>query len=264
MHPSYAVINLTNIKTNFLNIRKKINDTKIMAVVKADAYGHGMCECTKALESLGKQKPDYYAVAFPDEGKALRKNKIKQPILVFEPILEEQVQLLFDNNLIATVFDLNHLKILERGLKKYIINSKKEHKISVHVKVDTGMNRLGVPFNEAYDFISLINKNKIFRIDGIYTHFATADEKIKKFAYLQIKRFEELLNKLKNNKIKYGFAHAANSGAILNLPESYFDMVRPGIAIYGYYPSLETKQSVKLNPAMSLISRVASVKIINK
>ena len=118
MHPSYAVINLSNLKYNLLNIRKKIKKTKIMSVVKADAYGHGMVECAALLESLGKNKPEYFSVAFPNEGKQLREAKIKQPILVFEPFTREQVHLLFEYNLIATVFDLNHLKVLERGFKE--------------------------------------------------------------------------------------------------------------------------------------------------
>ena len=126
------------------------------------------------------------------------------------------------------------------------------------------MNRLGIGFEKALKFISLIDKKIIFKIDGVYTHFATADEKNKKFTYLQIKRFEAILTKLNNEKINYGLAHAANSGAILDIPESYFDMVRPGIALYGYYPSLETTESIKLKPAMSLHSQVASVKGIKK
>jgi len=264
MHSSYAVINLSNLKYNFLNIRKKIKDTKIMAVVKANAYGHGMIECVSALNSFGKNKPNYFAVTTPKEGETLRNTKIKEPILVFEPFRKGQIHLLFENNLIATVFDLNHLKILEWGYKQYLKKHKKSLKIKVHIKVDTGMNRLGIESKKALKFISLLDKNTIFKIDGIYTHFATSDERNKKFARLQIKRFEEILSKLNNAKINYGLAHAANSGAILDLPESYFDMVRPGIALYGYYPSLETTESIKLKPIMNLYSQIASIKQIEK
>ena len=264
MHSSYAVINLSNLKYNYLNIRKKIKATNIMAVVKADAYGHGMIECAGLLESLGKNKPEYFSVAFPNEGKQLREAKIKQPILVFEPFTKEQVHLLFEYDLIATVFSSSHLKILERGLKLFSKKNKAAPRIKIHIKVDTGMNRLGIGFEEAIGFIDGFKKKKIFQIDGIYTHFACADEKDKTFTRLQLKRFEDILNKLNNDKINYGLAHAANSGAILDMPESYFDMVRPGIALYGYYPSLETTESINLKPVMSLYSRVASVKQIKK
>jgi len=264
MHPSYAVINLSNLKYNFLNIRKKINNTKIMAVVKAEAYGHGMVECATFLISLPKAKPDYFAVTYPNEGMQLREAEITQPILVFEPFVEEQVELLFKYDLIATVFNSEHLKILERGYNRYIKEHKKKPKVKVHIKIDTGMNRLGISTKDALKFTELIYKKNIFVIDGIYTHFASADEKNKKFTYLQIERFKEILTNLDSKKIKYGLAHAANSAAILDIPESYFEMVRPGIALYGYYPSTETSESVKLKPVMSLHSYITSVKEIEK
>ncbi|MCH8170064.1 MAG: alanine racemase [Bacteroidetes bacterium] len=264
MHPSYAVINLSNLKYNFLNIRKKIKDTKIMAVVKADAYGHGMIECAALLESLGKNKPEYFSVAFPNEGRQLREAKINQPILIFEPFTKDQVHLLFKYNLIATVFSLDHLRILDWGLKQIGNKNKILPKIKIHIKVDTGMNRLGIGTKEAIDFIYQLKKKIFLIIDGIYTHFACADETDKTFTRLQLKRFEDILKELKKINITYGLAHAANSGAILDVPNSYLDMVRPGISLYGYYPSLETSKSIKLKPVMSLYSKVASAKQIKK
>jgi len=264
MHPSYAIINLSNLKRNFLNIRNKVKDKKIMAVVKAEAYGHGMVECAKYLESIGNKRPDYFSVAFPKEGEKLRKAEIKKPILVFEPFSKRQVHLLFKYNLIATIFNLEHFKILEWGLEKYYPNKISKPKIKIHIKVDTGMNRLGISEKNALDFILKVNQKKIFHIDGIYTHFACSDEKDKSFTFLQINKFKYILNELKKLNIDYGWAHAANSGAILDLPDSYFDMVRPGILLYGYYPSLETKHSIVLTPVMSLYSKVASVKKIIK
>jgi len=259
MHPSYAIINLSKLKSNFLNVRKKIGKTKIMAVVKAEAYGHGMVECAKYLESLGAKKPEYFSVAFPKEGEKLRKAKIKQPILIFEPFSKRQVKLLFSYNLIPTVFNLEHLKILEWGIKQF-----GKGKIKIHVKVDTGMSRLGIKPNEALNLIQYISKKKCFEIDGIYTHFATADENDKTFTLYQLEKFNKILNQLKNRDINYGLAHAANSGAILDVPNSYFDMVRPGILLYGYFPSQETTESIKIKPVMSLHSKVASVKKIIK
>ncbi len=257
MHLSYAVIDLSKLRRNFFNIRKKIKNVKIMAVVKADAYGHGIRETAVFLSSLGNKKPEYYAVAFPDEAVELRKANIKEPILVFEPFIKDQSEDLFNYNLIATVFDEEHLRILKE--------CKKENtRIKVHVKVNTGMNRLGINYSEAFDFIKRLSADNDFEIDGIYTHFANSEEINKSFPRLQIKRFNALLKKLDENKIKTGLRHAANSGAILDLPESYYDMVRPGILMYGYYPSLETSASIKVQPVMTIVSRVSSRSAINK
>ncbi len=263
MRPTYAVIHLSKLKSNFLNIRKKVKTTKIMAVVKANAYGHGVVETVKALQSLGDKKPEYYAVALADEAVELRKLKIKQPILVFEPITKTEAETVYNYNLTPTVFNDAHLRLLLRSWNK----SKKRnsnYKIKVHVKVDTGMNRLGIKYYDAASFIERLSKSEIFSIDGIYTHFATSDEKDKTFAKLQLSRFNNLLKDLKKKKIYYGLAHAANSGAILDMPDSYLDMVRPGISLYGYYPSLDTSESIPLKPVMSIYSYVASIKELEK
>ncbi len=262
MRPTYAVINLSNLKYNYLNIRKKIKNVKIMAVVKADAYGHGVRQVVSALDSLGSKKPEYYAVAINEEAVELRKYKVKQPILIFDPVDSEQAEDVFKYNLIPTVFNNNHLSVLRDGIKIFRQKYKIKKRIPVHIKIDTGMNRLGIDFDKAFEFVVKISNSNEFIIDGIYTHFAASDEKNKEFAVLQQNRFSELLQKLRDRGISYGLAHAANSGAILDMPEAYFDMVRPGISLYGYYPSLETSESIRLKPVMSVVSHVTSVKEI--
>lgn len=257
MRPTYALINLSNLDKNFLNIRKKVKPAKVMAVVKADAYGHGVKETVLALNSLGNTKPDYYAVAFIDEAIELRSFGIKDPILIFEPVFEHDAESIYMFNLIPTVFSTMHLDILRKKRPSNFIG-----KLRVHVKVDTGMNRLGIELKDAEHFIAKLNSDNKFIIDGVYTHFATSDEKNKSFANLQLKRFKQLLDSLKKNKINYGSAHAANSGAILDMPDAYFDIVRPGVSLYGNYPSRETSESVKLYPVMSIVSHVASIKVI--
>lgn len=257
MRPTYALINLSNLKSNYLNIRKKVQPAKVMAVVKADAYGHGVKETVLMLNSLKKEKPEYYAVAFLDEAIELRSFDTKTPVLIFEPVFDHEAESIFHFELIPTVFTNQHLKIL---LKNKPRNTNK--KIKVHVKIDTGMNRLGVHYREAFNFIERLSKNKNFVIDGIYTHFATSDERNKAFAKLQLKRFKLLIKMLEENEIKFGLAHSANSGAILDMPEAYLNIVRPGVSLYGNYPSMETSESIKLKPVMSLISHVASVKPI--
>jgi alanine racemase len=256
MHSSQAVISLSNLKYNLFQIRKKIGKTKLMAVVKADAYGHGAVEVVKFFNSLEKIKPDYYAVAFPKEAIELREAGIKDQILVFGSFEKEEAHLCTKYNLIATVFDKNHIKILKNSLKGY------SKKIRVHIKADTGMNRLGIDYEKAYDFVKYVSSQKELIIDGFYTHFAEADSSDKTFTLLQLKRFKELINKLKAENIKLGLVHAANSSAVLDLPETYFDMVRCGITLYGYYPSLETNESVKLKPVMAIRSKISTVKEI--
>ncbi|HCY77393.1 MAG TPA: alanine racemase [Ignavibacteriales bacterium] len=258
MRLTKAIIHTNNLKKNFLNIRKQVGKAKVMAVVKADAYGHGVKIVLNALNSLGKQKPEYYAVATPDEGVELRILKIKQPILIFDPVDKFQVSKFFKFNLIPSVFTQEHLNLLIKEKK----NLKSNKKIFVHVKVDTGMNRLGVDFIDAFKFIHKLSLNKNFVIDGIFTHFATADEAGSEYTLLQIKRFNNVIQSLSEKNINFGLAHAANSGAIIDFPESYYDMVRPGISLYGYYPSLQTSETIKLYPVMSLVSKVSTVKRI--
>lgn len=260
MRPTYALIDLKNLKTNFLNIRKKVGNVRIMAVIKADAYGHGMEEVVKSLNSL-KEKPEYYAVAIPDEGVEFRKLNVTQPILVLEPFDRMQVYKLIENDLTATVFSDMHLGILLEGTNKHR-RENPDYKIKIHIKVDTGMNRLGIRYDKAVDFIRSLSFEENFKIDGIYTHFATSDEADKDFVFLQIKRFNSIISELKKDKINTGLIHAANSGAIIDIPESYYDMVRPGITMYGYFPSGNTSESVKLSPVLSLLSEVSSVQII--
>jgi alanine racemase len=256
MRPTVAIIKLADLKYNYLNIRRKAKGCMVMAVVKADAYGHGVREVCNSLNLL-PQKPEYFGVATADEGAELRKNGIKQPILVFEPVTAGEAETVIKKGLIATVSDESHLNILRKA-------NPHDKPVTVHVKINTGMNRLGVHFSKALNFIIKLNSFKSFRIDGVYTHFATSDEKDKAFAYLQLERFRSIINELKTNKIKFGLAHCANSGAILDMPESYFDMVRPGISLYGYYPSLETSESVKLKPVMSLTSVINSLNLVEE
>ena len=260
MRLTKAIISIPNLKKNFLNIRKKVGKAKIMAVVKADAYGHGVKTIVEALNSFGNQKPEYFAVATADEGVELRQLKVKQPILIFDPIEKYQVNKFFKYNLIPSVSTKEHLNILLTEKSKL----KSNKKISVHIKIDTGMNRLGVDYSESINFIQKISLNKNFVIDGIFTHFASSDEVGSDYAKLQINRFDKIIAELKTENIDYGLAHAANSGAIIDFPDAYYDMVRPGISLYGYYPSLQTSESIKLYPVMSLVSKVSTIKKIKQ
>jgi len=257
MRPTYALINLSHLRYNFLQIRKRAKNSKVMTVVKADAYGHGMLECVKAYEKLGKRAPDYYGVALLEEAIELRKAKLtKKPVLTFSPFRLEEIDDYVKYNIEATICSENMLSKAGR--------IKTGRPLPVHVNVDTGMGRLGIHHSRAVDFIKKFASKKQFCITGCYTHFATSDEADKSYANLQLKRFQQVVTELKNQGITGFITHAANSGAILDMPESYLDMVRPGISLYGYYPSLETSESISLKPVMSIISSISSVKKISK
>lgn len=257
MRLTRAEIKLSNLKCNYLNIRKKVSNCLVMAVVKADAYGHGMIQTVSVLENLNHKKPAYYGVALFEEGIELRKSKVtKSLILIFAPFKKDEVNDYLKFKLIPTITSEQEIE----DLSKLKLNKK----LKVHVNIDTGMGRVGLPFKKAVGLIERLSKSKNIIIDGVYTHFATSDEKDKKFAELQLKRFTEVIDKLKEAKFELGVIHAANSGAILDMPNAYFDMVRVGISLYGYYPSAETSESVKLKPVMSLLSEVASVSEVKK
>ncbi len=255
MNPTIAEINLKNLQYNYKTIKNKTK-TKVMAVVKADAYGHGMIESVKALEKL-KDSPEYYGVAIIEEGIELRNAKVtKKPILSFAPFQPNDIKEYFRYNIIPSITTQEQIdKIVKLKLSKSLL---------VHINVNTGMNRLGINYKEAFDSIKKLSEHKKIKIDGIYTHLATSDERNKEFANLQLTRFSKLVENLQKNNINYGLAHISNSGAILDMPYSYFDMVRLGMSLYGYYPSLETSESVNLKPVMSIISKLSTIYTIKK
>lgn len=256
MYPTKAIINLSNLKNNFLNVRKKVKGARVLAVVKANAYGHGVKEVVEALNTLGDKKPDFFGVAAYDEGVEVRKIKVTQQILVFAPFSLDVLPDVLKYNLSATINSAEQVKLLEQ------IDPKK--KIKVHFKIDSGMGRLGLEHEEAFSIIKKVSQLKNVIIEGVYSHFAASDEKDKTFTYVQLERFLKVINALKSEKINYGIAHIANSAAIIDIPESYLDMVRIGISLYGYYPSLEMTQTLKVKPVMSIVSSVASKKTIKK
>lgn len=252
MRTTWAKISSSNLKFNYLSIRKKVNNRAVMAVVKANAYGHGMKEVVSVLESLGKKKPSYYGVALLEEAIELRKAKItKMPILLFAPIKVDEIDCYRKYKIIPTVTSEYEIEsLIKFGLRK---------RLRVHINIDTGMGRVGLLYNTAVDLIAKLQKKRMVQLDGIYTHLSTSDEKDKSYSNLQLKRFNKVLEELKKRNIGVGIIHVANSGAILDIPSSYFDMVRVGISLYGYYPSTETSESIKLKRVLSLVSAVATV-----
>jgi len=251
LRPTRVEIDLSAIDFNLQQIKKKVAPAKIMAVVKANAYGHGVLPVAKTALNSGAA---YLAVALLEEGIELRESGVTAPILVFGGEIEEQLTEIFRYDLDITIISKKFAKLLsaEAVLRK--------QSIKIHVKVDTGMGRVGIPWQDAVEIVRDISRLPKLEIVGIYTHFATSDERDKTFAEIQLSRFQQVLDGLQKSGIQIPIKHAANSGAIIDLPGTYFDMVRPGIMMYGYYPSNETTESVPLKPAMTFKSKVSYIK----
>ncbi len=251
-----AEINLENLKYNIVSFRNYIADeTEIMAVVKADGYGHGASEIASVALKHGAT---WLGVAFVEEGITLRREGFNVPILVLNPPFSNQVELFFEYNLIPTIFTWETAKTFSDWAMK------KSCTKNFHLKVDTGMGRVGIfPYTGAEPFLESAGKLPGLNCSGIYTHFATADEKDKSYAQKQLARFLELVDHLKMKEICPSVVHAANSAAALEMPEAWLDLVRLGISMYGYYPSVEVNQSnVRLKPLMTLKSRVSFTKTV--
>lgn len=251
MRPTFAEIDLSAIAYNISSIKNKVSPAQLMVATKADAYGHGAMEVTKTVLDNGA---DWLGVALVEEGIELRESGIDAPILVFGGIFIDQIEFFLKYDLHATVYELEHAIALAK------LASQCNKIAKVHVKVDTGMGRAGIRHNEAMDFLEKIRALDGLEIVGLYTHFATSDWLNKDFALLQLKRFKQVVAEVQAAGIEIPLLHAANSGAIMDLPDTYFDMVRAGVSAYGYYPSSETSESVKLKPAMALKSKVLAVK----
>lgn len=254
LRPTQVEVCFSRLRENFQNIRKHVTPAKIMAVVKANGYGHGMLEVARFFQQLGV---DYLGVAVLEEGILLRRAGITIPILVMGGILGNQIPHFFKYNLTLTASSMEKLGEIEESAKAFKVKPK------VHLKIDTGMERLGVHYYNAEKFLELSLRCTHVEIEGIFSHFANADARDLSHARLQLERFCEVLSFYEKRSLPFPwFRHMANSGAILQLPESYFDMVRPGILLYGVYPSQEVRRTISVRPALTWKSRVVYFKII--
>ena len=248
--PTWAEIDLDAIKYNCRKIQDILGrDTEIMAVVKANAYGHGIVEVSRVLNKI---KIKYLGVATLDEALVLRKARVRLPILILGSILPEEAEIAIKNNVTITLCNRELLKAL-KDLARKKIESK------VHIKVDTGMGRIGVWHEDAIEFVKDVKKNKNIKIEGIYTHFSIA-ARDKFFTQYQIDSFEKILSDLKSLKIEIPLRHAANSIACVDWKKSRLNMIRPGIIIYGIYPKRNFPKILKLKPAFSLKTKIVFMK----
>lgn len=251
----YAEINLDAIVKNVDNLMALTKEnTGALAVVKADGYGHGDVAVAKAVA----QKVTGYAVATLDEAVNLRENGVKKPILVLGYVDPYEFDILVSYEITATVFDVETAQLLADAAR---VQKKQAH---CHIKVDTGMRRIGLEPNEnGIAIVKQITALKELSADGIFTHFAASDETDKTSAEHQFKLFTDFTGRLEKEGIHFTYRHCANSAAVIDMPQVDLDMVRLGIAMYGMYPSDEVKKKkVELFPALDLKSHVTMVKEI--
>lgn len=251
--PTWAEVNIDNIKHNYNEIRKITNkNAGIMAVVKANAYGHGSYEISKALIDCGV---DYLAVATIDEAIELREHGIDKPILIlgYTPIKFSRE--IVNYNLTQTVFEYSYAKALDE-------EAKKQNKIAkIHIKIDTGMGRIGYNnFDIAENEIVQMNLLNGLSLEGIFSHFSSSDERDKSYTFEQFEKFMKMVNRVEKHNIFIPIKHIANSAAIIDLPETHLNMVRPGIILYGSYPSDEVQKKIDLKRTISLKSRIVYIK----
>ena len=253
MERTWAEIDVDALKFNIGNIKKLVGDKKVMAVVKADAYGHGYKECSRILLENGA---DSLGVATVSEAKQLRHEGFTVPILILGATFPEEAQDIINFDIIPTVFDYEYAKHLSDVAKSIGKN------VKIHIKIDTGMSRIGLSAEtEAVAEIIKISKLPCVEIDGIFSHFACADEEDREYTKLQLKRFNKVLSELENNGIKIPCVHISNSAGLMMYPEAQFDMVRAGIVLYGYHPSKEVEtEKLSLKPVMTFKTRITQIK----
>lgn len=248
----WAEINLDNLVHNIKEFKKHLGEeTELMAVVKADAYGHGAYEVSKvALESGAS----WLGVAILEEGILLRHQGIEAPILILGYTPPHNLELCFDYDLIPTLFTYEAAKVLSE------MAVKKGKDINVHIKVDTGMGRVGIRPEKCLEFLEYVKSLPGVVVEGLYTHFSVADEKDKSYTKKQYSAFQEVLYVLENNGIEVPYKHACNSAAAIDLPGMHLDLARVGISMYGSYTSPHVSREVQIKPLMSLKARVSYVK----
>ncbi len=253
--PTIAEINLRSLRSNYDRIREGIPaECGILAVVKADAYGHGFKDITAELEKLGVTA---FGVAFLAEGIQLRKSGIDRPVLVLGGIYPGQERKCVGFNLSAALFHLDQARALDAAARKLF------RKALVHLKIDTGMGRLGIRYDQAEEFFRELKGFKHLELEGIFSHFASADElddDAERYTTQQEERFAATVATAKRLGFFPRYLHMANSAAAINRPLACCNLIRPGITLYGALPSADFQGKLDLQPVMSLRSRIGMLK----
>jgi len=255
-----ARIHLKNLDHNLNCIRTLVGpEKKICVAVKADAYGHGAVEVSRRALRWGV---DFLAVATVPEAIILREAGIDAPLILFSIATEREIEQIVEYSLTPFVCDLTYAKKIEAEA------ARQKRTIQVHLKIDTGMGRIGAQPEKAADLAEVLSSLEYTKLQGVCTHFPVSDSPEKEdidFTRMQIKIFTETIETIRERGVDTGIIHAANSGAIISHPDAHFDMVRPGICFYGYYPDRRMdKAKADFRPLMEFISRPAFIKKVKK
>lgn len=253
LRPTNVSVDLDVLKLNYEAIKKHVGNTKVMPILKANAYGHGL---VKIAEFFQRLNTEYLGVAVLEEGILLREQGIQTPILVLGGIIGNQVPHFLKHNLTITASSIGKLEQIDEAAERLKTHAK------VHLKIDTGMERLGVHYYSAERFIETAARFKNIEIEGIFSHFANSDAEDLSHTKLQLERFNEVLSFFDKHSLPMPVRHISNSGGILQMPEANFDLVRPGILLYGVYPSIKLNKTISVKPALTWKSRVVYFKVI--
>jgi len=250
--PTLCTIDLAALRWNLRQVRAKVGaQVKILSMVKANAYGHGAPAVARVLAEEGS---DAFGVATLEEGMELRQAGIRAPILVAAGTYVEQLDQFLANDLTPVVHELDGMRRLDAAVRN------RGKMLDVHVKIDTGMGRIGFLANEMNGWLDELKKLKALRLQGIFSHFSTAENVAGDFTRAQLVTFSNLVQRLRAEGIAPPLVHLANSAATITLPDAYFDMVRPGIMLYGIYPSAAMANQIELKPVLSWQTRILQLK----
>ncbi len=253
LRPTHVEVDMSRLARNLAAIRSHVGKAKVMPVLKANAYGHGLIEVAELMVKLGA---DYLGAAFLEEGLMLRNQGITTPILILGSLAGEQIPLFLKNSLTLTASSVDKLRLINEAAEALGTRAK------VHLKIDTGMERVGVHYYSAEKLLEASLQCPRVEVEGIYSHFANADAADLSHARLQLERFQEVLQFYERRSLPTPMRHMANSAGILQLPESHLDLVRPGIMLYGIYPSPECQRTVAVAPALAWRSQVSYFKVV--
>lgn len=255
MRPAWIEVDIKALRKNIRSLKKcTAGNTEFMGVIKADAYGHGVL---KVAEVLRDENVKRFAVVIIEEGIQLREEGFTEPVLILGHTLEEDYTKLVQYDLIPIIYQYSQAVKLSDFARKY------NKKVKIHIKIDTGMGRLGfMPGEKAINDIKKINNLKGLEIEGISTHLSTADQINGEYSQEQFEKFSKIINDLENEGISIPIKHVANSAATINFPKMHLDMIRPGTSIYGLYPSRDMAKNptVNLYPVMSIKAKLVHIK----
>lgn len=250
--PTFCVIDHDALRWNLSQIRARVGAVvKILSMVKANAYGHG---AAAVANSLGKAGGDAFGVATLEEGMELRRAGIDKPILVVAGAYPDQLDEFLQHRLTPVVHDLARMRELDRRVRG------RRESAEVHLKIDTGMGRLGLRAEDAEDWIGALKTLTALKISGVFSHFSHAESVTGDYTRSQLATFREVLERLAAEGMRPPLAHFANSAATITLPAAYFDMVRPGIMLYGVYPSAEMMRQISLQPVLAWKTKILQLK----